>query len=99
MPEHTLVLRFLAELLRKTIDIHNDNDFQAVVQSFANELLPWVRPADLAWPPRHNYCESVDMTEALVGFRGRGFNSVVQRDLCTPYPLRSHYVSMTLGMS
>ena len=64
MPEHTLVLRFLAELLRKTIDIHNDNDFQAVVQSFANELLPWVRPADLAWPPRPQFTlfESVDMT-------------------------------------
>ncbi len=44
-PSENLVMRFVAELLDRTMDITDNAAHQRAVQAFVNELLPWF-PSD-----------------------------------------------------
>lgn len=65
MAENELILRFIAELMKKTMHLRNETAFRAALQDFTNDLLPWVSPYDLDRLPRHEFTmfESVDMTD------------------------------------
>lgn len=43
-PSRKLVMRFLADLLDRTMDITDDDAHQRAVQAFVDELLPWFPP-------------------------------------------------------
>ena len=65
MAENDLVLRFVVALLKIEETHASERDLQAALQTFTNELGPWVSPADLDLPPRYAFSmfDSLDMTE------------------------------------
>ena len=47
-----LVVHFLAEVIRTTIDVENQAAFQRVLQTYWNILRPWLEPTDGPPNPR-----------------------------------------------
>lgn len=47
---HALVVQFIGDVLKRTIDCPTVVAHQQALQAFLDELAPWVTPADL--PPR-----------------------------------------------
>jgi len=47
-----LVVRFLAELMRATIDVENHDEFRRALQTYCDSLRPWLEPADGPPNPR-----------------------------------------------
>ena len=43
-PSSTLVRRFVADVLERTIDTLDDEAYQRAVQEFVEELRPWMPP-------------------------------------------------------
>jgi hypothetical protein len=68
MVDNEWVIRFIAELMKKTMHLRNEEAFRAALQDFTDDLLPWVSPYDLERFPRHQFTmfESVDMTDEAI---------------------------------
>ena len=43
-PASSLVCRFVADVLKRTMDIADDAAYQRAVQAFVDELRPWMPP-------------------------------------------------------
>jgi hypothetical protein len=46
-PSHVLVVQFVAALLQRTLGCLTDEAHQHALQSFLDDLTPWISPADL----------------------------------------------------
>jgi hypothetical protein len=46
-PHHTLVMQFVAALLQRTLGCPTVEAHQHALQSFLDDLTPWISPADL----------------------------------------------------
>jgi hypothetical protein len=51
-PPSDLVVQFLADLMRATIDHHDQAAFQRALQSYCDNLHPWLEPSDGPPNPR-----------------------------------------------
>jgi hypothetical protein len=47
-----LIIQFLADLLRATVDIGNPEAFQSALQTYCDSLCPWLEPTDYPPHPR-----------------------------------------------
>jgi hypothetical protein len=51
-PPSDLVMQFLADLMRATLDHHDHAAFQRALQSYCDHLRPWLEPSDGPPNPR-----------------------------------------------
>jgi hypothetical protein len=59
-----LACRFMADLLKRTMGIVDDDAYRREVQAFCNELKPWVQPGDCPHPrPEFTVFSRIDMDD------------------------------------
>jgi hypothetical protein len=79
--DRELLLEFLAELFNATHTTDTTDAFQRVVQTFCDELRPWLTPMDVPPEPRAvfslfedcNIDEATDITTVQLSPEGRAF--------------------------
>jgi hypothetical protein len=62
-PASTLVCRFVAAVLERTIDIIDDAAHQRVVQAFVEELRPWMPPVAGPFRPHAPLFATLELDE------------------------------------
>src|SRR5215475_3959577 len=62
-----LVVRFLAELMQITSVVDNQRDFQAALQTYCDDLRPWLDPSDCPPNPRAVFALLDDFTFDATG--------------------------------
>jgi hypothetical protein len=76
--EADLVLRFVADLMRRTLDAPTPEAFAQAAQAYCDELRPWLDPEDCPLSPREqftvlDYCTIDEAEDVWVRLSPEGY--------------------------